>query len=69
MENVCKIYYHLEYFTAIWYNLWPFGIVCDHLVYFSILGQEKSGNPDVNGPLVSKLGGCVSGLPYFFGAS
>jgi hypothetical protein len=25
-------YDHLEYLTAIWYNLWPFGIVCVHLV-------------------------------------
>jgi hypothetical protein len=42
MENVCKFYDHLEYFTAIWYKLWPFGlvrghllyVVCGHLVYF-----------------------------------
>jgi hypothetical protein len=26
MENVVIFYNHLEYFTAIWYNLWPFGI-------------------------------------------
>jgi hypothetical protein len=26
MENVI-FYYHLEYFTAIWNNLWPFGII------------------------------------------
>jgi hypothetical protein len=25
----------LGIFTAIWYKLWPFGIVCGHLVYFS----------------------------------
>jgi hypothetical protein len=24
---------------AIWYNLWPFGIVCGHLVYFSHFGM------------------------------
>jgi hypothetical protein len=24
---------HLEYFTAIWYNLRPFGIICGRLVY------------------------------------
>jgi hypothetical protein len=35
MENVDIFYDHLEYFTAIWYYLWPFGIVCGHLVYFS----------------------------------
>jgi hypothetical protein len=34
MENVGISYDHLEYFTAIWYNLWPFGIVCRHLVNF-----------------------------------
>jgi hypothetical protein len=26
MENIVVFYYHLEYFTAIWYNLWPFVI-------------------------------------------
>jgi hypothetical protein len=40
MENVVIFYDHLEHFTAIWYNLWPFGIVCCHF------DQEKSGNPD-----------------------
>jgi hypothetical protein len=34
---------------AIWYNLWPFGIVGGRLVYFSpiwnVMDQEKSGNP------------------------
>jgi hypothetical protein len=24
---------------AIWYNLWPFGIVCGHLLYFSQFGM------------------------------
>jgi hypothetical protein len=33
MENVSIFYDYLEHFTAIW----PFGIVCGHLVYFSIL--------------------------------
>jgi hypothetical protein len=46
-------YVHLEYFTAIWYNLQPFGVVCGgHLVHFSVFGimyQEKSGNPGVIG--------------------
>jgi hypothetical protein len=32
MENVFIFYDHLEYITAIWYNLWPFGIVFGHLV-------------------------------------
>jgi hypothetical protein len=49
MKNVSIFYDHLEYFTAIWYNLWPFGTVCGHLVYISkfwyiCLDQEKSGN-------------------------
>jgi hypothetical protein len=38
----------LEYFTAIWYNLWPFGIACGHLVYFSqfgIFGSKKIWQP------------------------
>jgi hypothetical protein len=41
-------YDHLEYFMAIWYNLWPFGTVCGHLLYFPNLvcfDQVKSGNP------------------------
>jgi hypothetical protein len=32
MENVVIFYDHSEYFTAIWYNLWLFGIVCSYLV-------------------------------------
>jgi hypothetical protein len=49
MKNVCIFYDHLEYFTAIWYNLWLFGIVCGHVVYFShfsMFGPKKSGNPE-----------------------
>jgi hypothetical protein len=34
MENVSIFYDHLKYFRAIWYSLWPFGLVCGHLVYF-----------------------------------
>jgi hypothetical protein len=34
MEHVSILYVHLEYFTVIWYNLRPFGIVCGYLVYF-----------------------------------
>jgi hypothetical protein len=33
MQNVVIFYDYLEYFTAIWHNLWPVGIVCGHLVY------------------------------------
>jgi hypothetical protein len=39
MENVVIFYDHLEYFTAIWHNVWPFGIVSCHLVYFSRIGM------------------------------
>jgi hypothetical protein len=38
MENFFKFYDHLEDLTAIWYNLWPFGMVCGHLIYFSHFG-------------------------------
>jgi hypothetical protein len=24
---------------AVWYNIWPFGILCGHLVYFSQFGM------------------------------
>jgi hypothetical protein len=34
MENVGIFYDHLEYFTAIWSNIWPFGIVRGHFYLF-----------------------------------
>jgi hypothetical protein len=34
MENVGIFYDLMEYFTAICYNLWQFGIVGGHLIYF-----------------------------------
>jgi hypothetical protein len=43
-------YKMLVYFTALWYNVWQFGVVCGPLVYFPVLvffDQEKSGNPGV----------------------
>jgi hypothetical protein len=43
LVNVGIFYDHLEYFMAIWYHLWPFGIVCGHLLHFSQFGM--SGNP------------------------
>jgi hypothetical protein len=48
MESAITYYDHLEYFTTIWNNFCPSDIVCDHLVYFSVLvslDQGKSGNP------------------------
>jgi hypothetical protein len=38
------IYDHLEYFMAIWYNLWHFGIVGGQLLYsyhFGMFGPRK----------------------------
>jgi hypothetical protein len=35
---------HLEYFTAIRYNICPFGIVCGHLVHFSRFGTFGARN-------------------------
>jgi hypothetical protein len=48
MENVGTFYGHLEYITAIWYILWPFGILVvnwNNFPCFGILHYEKSGNP------------------------
>jgi hypothetical protein len=52
MENVGMFYDHLEYFTAIWYNLWTFGIICGHLVYisrFGMFGPRKIWQPWLRG--------------------
>jgi hypothetical protein len=35
MENLGIFFDHLVYFTAIGNILWPFGIFCGNLVYFS----------------------------------
>jgi hypothetical protein len=57
MKNAGIFFGHLEYFTVIWYILWPFGnVVVTWYIFsrFGILCQEKSGNP---GPfLTSPLG-------------
>jgi hypothetical protein len=29
----------MVYFIAIWYNVWPFGVLCGPLVYFSRFGM------------------------------
>jgi hypothetical protein len=55
----------LEYFTAIWYILWPFGNVVVIWLYFSrfgILCLEKSGNPTVG-----KSQGSKHDVPNFDG--
>jgi hypothetical protein len=78
MENIVVFYYHLEYFTAIWYNLWPFVIFWCCLVFFTFLvclDQGKSGNPDQKLPWLRYdfkylcLDTCVyqSGRPDEFG--
>jgi hypothetical protein len=41
------VYDHLEYFTAIWYILWPFDFVSVHWEYFSrfgMFGPRENGN-------------------------
>jgi hypothetical protein len=48
MKNVGIFYDHLEKIAAISYILWPFGIVCGNLVYFSrfgMFGQRKIWQP------------------------
>jgi hypothetical protein len=48
MENAVIFYGHLEYFTVIWYILWPFGtVVVIWYIFprFGILCREKSGSP------------------------
>jgi hypothetical protein len=46
-SNFVGIFYgHLVHFTVFWYILWTFGIFCGNFSRFSILYQEKSGNPD-----------------------
>jgi hypothetical protein len=40
----CKmLVYFIQFYTAIWYNLWHFGIVCGHLVYFCPFGMFGPG--------------------------
>jgi hypothetical protein len=38
-ENVFIFYDNMECLMAIWYNLWQFGIVCGHWVYFFHIGM------------------------------
>jgi hypothetical protein len=48
IENVVIFNYLWEFFTAIWYYLQPFGIVCGHLVYifrFGMFGPRKIWQP------------------------
>jgi hypothetical protein len=48
IDNVGMFYDYMKYLTAIWYNLWPYGIVVYIWYIFPnlvCLDQEKSGNP------------------------
>jgi hypothetical protein len=46
MENVGIFHDYLEYFTAIWYNLWPFVVIRSIFPNLVGLDQERSGNPN-----------------------
>jgi hypothetical protein len=39
MVNDGIFYAHLEYSMTVWYNLWPVGRVCGHLLYFCRFGM------------------------------
>jgi hypothetical protein len=50
LRSFVIFYGHLEYFTAIWYSLWPFGnvvVIWHNFPRFGKLCREKSGNPDL----------------------
>jgi hypothetical protein len=58
MENGGIFYDNLEYVMAIWHNVWKLGIVCGHLVYFSLFGMfgpKKSGNRVVHTILLPRF--------------
>jgi hypothetical protein len=38
-ENVGIFHGHWVQLLTIWYNIWPFGIVCGHFVYFCCFGM------------------------------
>jgi hypothetical protein len=68
MENVVILYYHLEYFSVIWYNLWPFGMVCGHFFpVLACLDKEKSGNPGIRTLTSESLKGVNLRLAHFSG--
>jgi hypothetical protein len=51
MEKFEIVFGLLEYITAIWYILWPFGcLVAIWYIFsrFGILCREKSGNPELH---------------------
>jgi hypothetical protein len=45
MENAGIFYGHSEYYTVIWYNVWPFNnvvVICYIFPRFGILYQKKN---------------------------
>jgi hypothetical protein len=42
MENLGRFYDYLEHFTAIWFNLWSFGIVCGYFFPFWYVRTTKN---------------------------
>jgi hypothetical protein len=60
VEDVGIFYWHLYYFMAIWYILWPFGIFCGNLVYFPpfwYFGPRKIWQPWIEAvPAISVTG-------------
>jgi hypothetical protein len=71
MEEVGIVYGHSVFFMANWYTFGSFGMLFDHLVYFSRFGmlhQEKSGNTDCFGP-ESRNVGCAQKSQVFLSAS
>jgi hypothetical protein len=68
-KNVRILYDHLEYFTAIRYNLLPFGIVYGHLVYFSrfgMFGARKIWQPWIGEEIWIRKINKGTGKTFFF---
>jgi hypothetical protein len=66
IENLGIFYDHCTYFGVLWFILWPLHIFWGYLVYFtsfSMLYQEKSGNPGSNLKISSEKGK-NRGAPY-----
>jgi hypothetical protein len=66
MENAGMFNGHLEYFTVIWYTLWPFGnVVIIWYIFprFGTLSQERSGNPGLGSEIVDNPKYVISECP------
>jgi hypothetical protein len=67
MEDVGIFYGLLVYFTAIWYILWPFGILVGYWVYFLPFGYvvaRKIWQPWLSSPKIST---CSVAMPNLLG--